>query len=169
MRPPTKEQLEVGVICVTADDFRWEKAHIKSTSLLGSVFARQISFDAGALETVMFRHGYLSEAAASNVWVVKDGKVLGTPRDNLVLEGIRYGLIEELCSSLGLGFELRRISRAEVLSADELLLSSATKEVLAITTLDGQPVGNPAHRGAPGPIGKQLLAAYQLAKQAPAN
>ena len=141
MRPPTAEQLENGVACVTADDFRWEKAHIKSTSLLGSVFARQISFDAGALETVMFRHGFLSEAAASNVWVVKDGKVLGTPKDNLVLEGIRYGLIEELCRTLGLDFELRRISREEVLAADELLLSSATKEVIAITTLDGQPVG----------------------------
>ncbi len=169
MRPPTEEQIESGVVCVTANDFRWEKAHIKSTSLLGSVFARQISFDAGALETVMFRHGFLSEAASSNVWVVKDGKVLGTPRDNLVLEGIRYGLIAELCAGLGLGFELRRISREEVLSADELLLSSATKEVIAVTTLDGQPVGLPAHRGSPGPIGKQLYAAYQLAKQASAT
>lgn len=168
MRPPTAEQLENGVACVTADDFRWEKAHIKSTSLLGSVFARQISFDAGALETVMFRHGFLSEAAASNVWVIKDGKVSGTPRDNLVLEGIRYGLFEKLCSDLGLEFTLRRISRDEVLAADELLLSSATKEVIAITTLDGQPFGNAAHRGMPGPIGKQLYAAYQLAKQAAA-
>ena len=166
MRTPTAEQLEHGVACVTADDFRWEKAHIKSTSLLGSVFARQISYDAGALETVMFRHGHLSEAAASNVWVVKDGKVLGTPKDNLVLEGIRYGLMEELCAGLGLNFELRRISRDEVLRADELLLTSATKEVLAVTSLDGRPVGNAAHRGSPGPIGKQLHAAYQQAKLA---
>lgn len=169
MRPPTAEQLANGVACVTADDFRWEKAHIKSTSLLGSVFARQISFDAGALETVMFRRGFLSEAAASNVWVVKDGKLFGTPKDNLVLEGIRYGLIEELCRGLGLAFTLRRISREEVLDADELLLSSATKEVLPITTLDGQPVGNPAHRGRPGPIGQQLHAAYQEAKRASAG
>ena len=169
MRPPTPEQLEHGVACVTADDFRWEKAHIKSTSLLGSVFARQISFDAGALETVMFRHGYLSEAAASNVWVVKDGTVFGTPKDNLVLEGIRYGLIEELCKTLGLRYQLRRISRAEVLAADELLLSSATKEVLPVTTLDGEPVGHPAHRGRPGPIARQLYAAYQDVKQASAD
>ena len=151
-----------GVACVTADDFRWQKAHIKSTSLLGAVLSRQISFDAGATETVMFRGGFLSEAAASNVWLVKDGRVLGTPKDNLVLEGIRYGLIEEICQQQGIPFELRRISRDEVLQADELLLSSATKEVLAITLLDGKPVGN----GAPGPVGERLYAGYQQAKQA---
>ncbi|OGB80767.1 MAG: D-amino acid aminotransferase, partial [Burkholderiales bacterium RIFOXYC12_FULL_60_6] len=141
MKLPTEAQRSQGVACVTADDFRWEKAHIKSTSLLGAVFARQISFDAGALETVMFRNGFLSEAAASNVWVVKDGRVLGTPKDSLVLEGIRYGLIEDICRTRGIPFELRRISREEVQQADEVLLSSATKEVLPVTLLDGRAVG----------------------------
>ncbi len=161
MKLPSAQQREQGVACVTAADFRWEKAHIKSTSLLGAVFARQISVDAGALETVMFRGDYLSEAAASNVWVVKNGTVMGPPKDKLVLEGIRYGLIEEICRASGIGFELRRITRAEVLAADELLLSSATKEVLPVTLLDGQPVGN----GKPGPIYAALYAAYQQAKQ----
>ncbi|WP_288253223.1 D-amino acid aminotransferase [uncultured Hydrogenophaga sp.] len=159
MKLPTAEQRSRGVACVTADDFRWQKAHIKSTSLLGAVFARQISADAGALETVMFRDGFLSEAAASNVWVVKNGTVMGPPKDHLVLEGIRYGLIESICRDNGIPFDLRRISRDEVLAADELLLSSATKEVLPITTLDGRPVGN----GQPGPVGARLLAAYQRA------
>lgn len=161
MVQPTAEQRAQGVTCVTADDFRWEKAHIKSTSLLGSVFARQISVDAGAVETVMFRHDYLSEAASSNVWVVKNGTVLGPPRDNLVLEGIRYGLIEAICQEQGIPFELRRIRRDEVLAADELLLSSATKEVLPVTTLDGQPVGD----GLPGPVYRALYAGYQASKQ----
>jgi D-alanine transaminase len=168
LRAPSKEQRTKGVACVTADDFRWEKAHIKSTSLLGAVFARQISFDAGATETVMFRDGFLSEAAASNVWVVQDGKIMGTPTDNLVLEGIRYGLIGDICRDLGIPFELRRISREEVFAADELLLSSATKEVLAITTLDGQPIGHPSHSGRPGPVCGRLYAAYQDAKLASA-
>ena len=161
MSPPSDAQRSQGVACVTADDFRWEKAHIKSTSLLGAVFARQISFDAGAVETIMFRHGFLSEAAASNVWLVKDGKVLGPPKDHLVLEGIRYGLIEEICRAQGIGFELRRVTRDEVLNADELLLSSATKEVLAVTRLDGLPVG----QGRPGPVYAQLHAGYQKAKE----
>ncbi len=166
MRTPSEAQRTQGVACVTADDFRWQKAHIKSTSLLGAVFARQISFDAGALETVMFRDGFLSEAAASNVWVVRDGTVMGPPKDNLVLEGIRYGLIDELCQDIGVPFALRRIPRDEVFTADEILLSSATKEILPVTTLDGQPVGHAAHRGKPGPIAQRLHEAYQRAKAA---
>ena len=161
MKLPTPEQRTQGVTCVTADDFRWEKAHIKTTSLLGAVFARQISVDAGALETVMFRDGFLSEAAASNVWVVKNNRLMGPPRDNLVLEGIRYGLIEEICREQGIALELRRISRDEVLAADEVLLSSATKEVLPVTRLDGKPVG----KGLPGPVYARLDAGYQAAKQ----
>lgn len=161
MKLPSVQAKAEGVACVTADDFRWEKAHIKSTSLLGAVFSRQISADAGALETIMFRGDYLSEAASSNVWVVKAGKLLGPLKDNLVLEGIRYGLFEELCRAQGIPFELRRITKAEVLDADELLLSSATKEVLPVTTLDGVKVGT----GEPGPIYTKLYAAYQQAKE----
>lgn len=162
MKSATPAQRAQGVACVTADDFRWQKAHIKSISLLGAVFARQISYEQGALETVMFRDGLLSEAAASNVWVVKNGVVMGPPKTNLVLEGIRYGAIEELCGQEGIAFELRPLPRAEVLAADELMLSSATKEVLPITTLDGRPVGT----GQPGPTYQKLYAAYQRAKDA---
>jgi D-alanine transaminase len=162
MALPSAEARAKGVACVSADDFRWRKAHIKSISLAGAVMSRQISADAGALETVMYRDGFLSEAAASNVWVVKDGAVLGVPKDNLVLEGIRFGLVEQLCREAGIPFQLRRITRDEVLAADELLLSSATKEVLPVTTLDGRPVGD----GQPGPIYQRLYAGYQRAKQA---
>jgi D-alanine transaminase len=160
MKLPTQSQLSDGVSCVTADDFRWQKAHIKSTSLLGAVFSRQISVDAGALETIMFREGFLSEAASSNVWVIKNDILKGPPKDNLVLEGIRYGLMEEICLEQGIRLELTRISREEVLDADELLLTSATKEVLAVTRLDGKPVG----KGRPGPVFVKLHAGYQAAK-----
>ncbi len=164
MKLPSDAQRRDGVACVTADDFRWEKAHIKTTSLLSAVFSRQISVDAGALETVMFRGDYLSEAAASNVWIIKGGKVMAPPKDQLVLEGIRYGLIEEICRSVNIPFELRRITRAEVLDADEILLSSATKEVLPVTRLDSQLVGHGAQAGMPGPVYAKLYAAYQRAK-----
>lgn len=160
--PPVADAVRAkGVACVSAADFRWQKAHIKSTSLLGAVLARQISVEAGAAETVMFRDDWLSEASSSNVWIVKDGAVFGPPKDNLVLTGIRYGLIERLCAEQGIPFALRRIARAEVFGADELLLSSATKEVLPVATLDGQPIGN----GHPGPIYQALYAAYQEAKR----
>ena len=168
MKPIAAKDRDNGVACISAEDFRWEKAHIKSTSLLGAVFSRQISADVGALETVMFRHGFLSEAAASNVWVVKNDQVLGPTKNHLVLEGIRYGLIEDICAQQGISFTLRPIARSEVFEADELLLSSATKEVLAITTLDGQAVGHGATAGKPGPIYQRIFQAYQAAKKAAA-
>ena len=161
MATPSAEQRAQGVACVTADEFRWEMAHIKSTSLLGAVLARQISAQAGAAETILFRQGWLSEASACNVWLVKNGKLMGPPKDHLVLAGIRFAVLEHLCEQLGLPFELRPIARDELLGADELLLSSASKEVLPVTRLDGQPVGN----GQPGPIYDKLYAAYQDLKR----
>jgi D-alanine transaminase len=166
MKPPTAEQRHHGVACVSARDFRWERCDIKSTSLLGNVLARQMSADHGAVETVMFRNGWLTEASASNVWVVHEGAVLGPPKSEHVLEGIRYELIRELCEEQGIGYNLRAIPEADVFSADELLLSSATKEVLAVTTLDGHPVGHGALRGKPGPIYARLHEGYQRAKLA---
>jgi D-alanine transaminase len=166
MKPPSAEQRHKGVACVSARDFRWERGDIKSISLLGNVLARQISADHGALETVMFRNGFLTEASGSNVWVVHEGAVLGPPKSEHVLEGIRYELIRELCEECGIAFNLRPIPEADVLSADELLLSSATREVLPVTTLDAEPVGHGALRGKPGPVYGRLYEAYQRAKLA---
>jgi D-alanine transaminase len=170
LKQPTPDQRHHGAACVTARDFRWERGDIKSVSLLGAVLARQISADKDAMETVMFRDGHggqrwLTEAAASNVWVVHEGAVLGPPKSEHVLEGIRYELIRELCEEVGIAFNLRPISEGEVMAADELLLSSATKEVLPITTLDGQPVGHGSLRGRPGPVYARLNEAYQRAKR----
>jgi len=164
MKPATAEQRHQGVTCVTARDFRWERGDIKSISLLGNVLARQISADHGATETIMFRDGFLTEASSSNVWVVHEGAVLGAPKSEHVLEGIRYELIRELCEEAGIGYNLRPISEAEVLAADELMLSSATKEVLAVTQVDGEAVGHGALRGKPGPVYAKLFEAYQRAK-----
>ena len=166
MKPPTPEQRHQGVACVTARDFRWERGDIKSVSLLGNVLARQISADRGAAETIMFRDGLLTEAAASNVWVVHEGALLGPPKSEHVLEGIRVELLRELCEEEGIAYNLRPIPEAEVLGADEVLLSSATKEVLAVTTIDGEGVGHGALRGKPGPVYAKLYEAYQRAKAA---
>lgn len=164
MKPPTAEQRRQGVACVTARDFRWERGDIKSISLLGNVLARQISADQGAVETILLRNGFLTEASASNVWIVHEGAVLGPPKSEHVLEGIRYELLAELCEELGIGFNLRPIGEAEVYAADEILLSSATKEVLPVTRLDGEPVGHGAGKGKPGPVYARLYEAYQRAK-----
>jgi D-alanine transaminase len=160
--PPSPEARENGVACVTMNDERWLHCDIKSVSLLGNVLAAQFAAENDAVESIQFRDGYLTEASSSNVWIVKDGKLMAPPKDNLILEGIRYGLIEEFCKAGDIPFEARRITRNEVFGADEVLLSSATKEVLAVSTIDGKPVGS----GKPGPVYRKLYEAYQAAKAA---
>jgi D-alanine transaminase len=164
MKAATPEQRHRGVACTTARDFRWERGDIKSISLLGNVLARQMSADHGAVETIMFRDGFLTEAAASNVWIVHEGALLGPPKSEHVLEGIRVELLRELCEDCGIAYNLRPIPEADVLSADEVLLSSATKEVLPVTSIDGELVGHGALRGKPGPVYAKLHEAYQRAK-----
>ena len=165
VKAPSGEQRHQGVSCITARDFRWERGDIKSISLLGNVLARQMSADHGAIETIMYRNGFLTEASASNVWVVHEGALLGPPKSDHVLEGIRYELVRELCEECGIAYNLRPLAEADVTGADELLLSSATKEVLPVTSLDGEAVGHGALRGKPGPVYAKLYEAYQRAKQ----
>ena len=164
LKAATPEQRHQGVACVTARDFRWERGDIKSTSLLGNVLARQISADRGALETIMFREGHLTEAAASNVWIAHEGALLGPPKSEHVLEGIRVDLLRELCDDCGIAYNLRPLSEADVRAADEVMLSSATKEILSVTHIDGEEVGHGALRGKPGPVYAKLYEAYQRAK-----
>jgi D-alanine transaminase len=158
------EQRERGVAAVSLPDERWLHCDVKSTSLLGNVLAKQAAVEAGGFECIMFRNGFLTEGSSANIWVARNGRLLCPPRDNLILEGIRVALIEELCARAGLTLEIRPITREEVLSADELILSSATKEVLPITSLDGKAVGTGLEKGKPGPMYKALFEAYQYAK-----
>lgn len=169
-KPVPAEARHQGVACVSARDFRWERGDIKATSLLGNVLARQIAVDQGAAETILFRDGphggpWLTEGSSSNVWIVHEGALLGPPMNEHVLEGIRVALLRELCEEEGIAYNLRPISEADVRAADELLLSSSGREVLAVTKLDGDLVGHGALRGKPGPVYGRLYEAYQRAKR----
>ena len=164
LKAASAEQRHHGVACISARDFRWERGDIKSTSLLGNVLARQMSADHDATETIMFRDGYLTEAAASNVWIAHEGALLGPPKSEHVLEGIRVELLRELCEDAGIAYNLRPITEADVRAADEVMLSSATKEILPVTRIDGEEVGHGAMRGKPGPVYSRLFEAYQRAK-----
>jgi len=156
MTPPSEAVRNKGVRLIGIPDMRWLHCDIKSVSLLGNCLAKQAAVEAGVDEVAQFRDGNLTEGASCNVWVVKQGKLIAPPKNNLVLEGIRYGLLEELTKAAGIPFELRPISRAEVESADELMISSATREVLPVVELDGKQVSS----GQPGPIYQKLRAAY---------
>ena len=161
MTTPPREQVENGVPCITMSDFRWLKCDIKSVSLLGNCLAKQLAVDADALEVVMFRDGYLTEASASNVFVVRDGVLLTPPKNHLVLPGITYDVVIELAAANKIPFEAREIHETEVKAAQEVWVTSSTKEVLAVTSLDGRAVGD----GKPGPVFRRMHALYQQFKQ----
>jgi len=158
---PPQELVERGAAAVTAKDDRWHRCDIKSISLIGSCLLRQVSADVGAVETILFRDGVLTEASASNVFVVKGGVILSPAKTNLILPGITYDVIAEIAQAAGLPLEYREISEAEVRAADEVWVTSSSKEVLAIVTLDGKPVAG----GKPGPLFRRVHALYQEFKQ----
>jgi D-alanine transaminase len=158
---PSKDQVENGVACITASDFRWLKCDVKSVSLLGNCLLRQAAADAGAVEVVLFRDGCLTEASSSNVFVVRDGKLLAPPKDNLILPGITYDVVLELAAACGVPIERRPVTEAEVRGADEIWVTSSTKEVLAVTTLDGAKVGS----GRPGEVFRVMHQEYQEFKR----
>jgi D-alanine transaminase len=157
---PTREQVEKGVAVITAEDNRWKRCDLKTTSLLGNVLMRQLAAEAGAIETVMFRDGFLTEASASNVLVVISGTIVAPPKDNLILPGITYDATFEFARDAGMPVAVRPVPRAEALGADEMWLTSSTKEVLAVTTVDGRPFGG----GVPGPVFRRAWEVFQSRK-----
>ncbi|HUK05946.1 MAG TPA: D-amino acid aminotransferase [Burkholderiales bacterium] len=158
---PPQELVERGAVAVSAVDYRWQRCDIKSISLIGNCLLRQASADAGAAETILFRDGRLTEASASNVFVVRGGVILSPPKSNLILPGITYDVVVELAQAGGLPLEFRDVTEAEVRGADEVWVTSSSKEVLAIVELDGKRVGE----GRPGPVFRRVYALYQEFKQ----
>ena len=158
---PPREVIERGAEAVSAQDNRWLRCDIKSISLIGNCLLRQLSADAGAVETVLFRDGKLTEASASNVFVVRSGVIQAPPKSNLILPGITYDVVLELARDAKLPVEIRDVTEAETRAADEIWVTSSSKEVLAIVKLDGRPVGT----GKPGPVFRRMYQLYQEFKQ----
>jgi D-alanine transaminase len=158
---PPQAQVDKGGAAVSAIDNRWLRCDIKSISLLGNCLLRQTSAEAGAVETILFRDGKLTEASASNVFIVRRGVIQSPPKSNLILPGITYDVVSELARANNLPLEFRDVSEAEVRAADEIWVTSSSKEVLAIVELDGKRVGD----GRPGPVFRRMHQLYQEFKQ----
>lgn len=158
--PPPAELLVSGASAVTAIDNRWIRCDVKAISLLPNVLLRQLAVDVHAIETILIRDGFLTEGAASNIFVVKDNVLLAPPKSHLMLPGITYDVILELAATNQITHEVREISEAEIRAADEILLTSSTKEIMPITSLDNKSVGN----GKPGAMFTQLHKLYQQYK-----
>jgi len=158
---PPREIVHKGAAAVSAHDNRWLRCDIKSISLIGNCLLRQLSVEAGAAETILFRDGKLTEASSSNVFVVKRGVILSPPKSSLILPGITYDVVLELARGTNLPLEVREVAEAEVRAADEIWVTSSSKEVLPVVSLDAAPVGD----GRPGPVFARMYQLYQEFKQ----
>ncbi|SFO19031.1 D-amino acid aminotransferase [Nitrosospira briensis] len=158
---PPRELLATGVAAITADDNRWLRCDIKAISLLPNVLLRQMAIDAGAMETILLRDGFMTEGAASNIFLAKDGVLLAPPKNHLMLPGITYDVVLELAAAEKIPCEVREVSEYELRTAQELLLTSSTREIMPVTRLDGKPVGE----GKPGAMFARLYRLYQSYKQ----
>ena len=158
--PP--EQLAQGVVAVTAADIRWSRCDIKAIALLANALLRQQAIDQGAAEAILVRDGVVTEGAASNIFVVKNGHLVTPPKGPFILPGITRDLVVEIARTKGIPCDELPVKTEILLSADEVWLTSSTKEILPITRIDGRPVGN----GKPGPMHAKMFALYKEYKQA---
>ena len=157
LKYPEPAQLAAGVAAITVPDIRWQRCDIKAIALLPNVLMRQQATEQGAAEAILLRDGLMTEGSASNIFVVLKNTLVTPPKGPFILPGITRDLALELARTHGVACEERAVTEFELRSAEELMLSSSTKELLPITRLDGKPVGN----GKPGPLHARLHALYQ--------
>ena len=160
LSPVNKEELRPGVSAITLDDIRWKACNIKSISLLGNILLRQQAHDRNAAEAILINDGNAVEGAASNVFIVKDGVLITPPTSFCLLPGITRDLILELAKKHQFKYEVRDIAEDELSSADEIWLTSSTKEILPVIELNGIVVAN----GQSGPIWEKMIDIYQAYK-----
>jgi D-alanine transaminase len=145
-----------GLSAISMDDFRWSRCDIKSIALLPNVMMRQHAVQQGCAEAILIRDGFATEGSATNFFIVKNGIVITPPKSNFILPGITRDLTVELCRDNGVAIEERSVSETELNQADEIWLSSSTKEIVPVVMLNGAPVGN----GKPGPVWKTVAHLY---------
>ncbi len=156
----SQEQLDDGVELITSEDIRWQRCDIKVISLLANILAKQDAVLASAVEAIMVRDGYALEGAASNLFVVHDGSVYTHPKDHLILPGITRDFVIELLNELNIECKQQSIPKDWLYSADEVWITSSTKEVLAATNIDQKIIAN----GKPGELWRKTYDLYQQKK-----
>lgn len=146
-----------GVAAITLDDTRWQLCNIKAITLLANVLLRQEAVENGAAEALLVRDGHVLEGSASNVFILLNGMLITPPKGHELLPGITRDLVLELAGRHAIPFEERPIRMDELRSAQEVWVTSSTREVLPVISLDGQTVGN----GQPGALWERMNALYQ--------
>ncbi|GMR03650.1 MAG: hypothetical protein BMS9Abin22_151 [Gammaproteobacteria bacterium] len=157
LNPPDPETLASGVSAITTPDIRWQRCDIKATALLANVLLRQQAVDQGVVEAILLRDGSMTEGAASNIFIVSGGRLVTPPKGPYILPGITRDLVLELARANQVPCAEEPVSEAHLFSAEEVWLTSSTKEILPITRINDKPVG----RGKPGPVYARLRALYK--------
>ncbi len=164
-RPLLKKDRSAGISAIVEEDIRWKYCHIKAITLLPSVILRHKARQAGATEALLVKDGYLTEGAASNVFIVKDGVVKTPPTNGSLLPGITRDLLVELLMEANIPCEEVAITEKELRQADEIWITSSTWEIVPVVKLDAEPVGT----GKPGEVWQQATEMYQAFKTAMAK
>lgn len=159
-KPLQQPDNTAGSVAIIREDIRWQWCHIKAITLLPGVLLRYEAYQAGAREAILVRDGQVTEGAASNVFVCKDGHVRTPPKGERLLPGITRDLVIELLKGEGLDCEEAAVSEHELREADEIWITSSTQEIVPIIRLGNQPVGD----GVPGPLWQRAARAYQQFK-----
>lgn len=150
-----------GIKCITLPDIRWQRCDIKAITLLANSLLKQQAHEQGAQEALLIKDGHLTEGAASNAYIVKNDVIYTPPKSSELLPGITRDVVLSLAKRAGIELHQQQITEAELHDADEIWISSSTREVLPVTVLDDHPVAS----GQPGPVWQALIALYQQLKQ----
>ena len=161
LKPLSLDILNQGVAAICLEDIRWKYCHIKSIALLSNILLRQEALDKGAMEAILIRDGKITEGAASNVFIVIKGRLVTPPKGPYLLPGITRDLVLELAKGHGIAAQEADISLNDLQNADEIWLTSSTREIVPVTKLDGKPVKS----AKPGPLWRQITQIYQQYKQ----
>lgn len=152
---------EQGIAAVTLDDIRWRFCNIKATTLLPNVLLRQEAKERGAMEAILIRDGLAIEGAASNLFIVDDGQIITPPKGEHLLPGVTRDLVLELAAEAEIPYCEAAIRADQLESADEIWLTSSTREIMPVTHLNDRPINN----GRPGKLWQQLLSRFQAYKE----
>jgi D-alanine transaminase len=158
---PEEPSENSGIAVITLDDVRWRLCNIKATTLLANVLLKQQAKDAKAVEAILIRDGEAMEGAASNLFIVSNAELITPPKSNYLLPGITRDLILELAANNGITYRERAIKEGELETADEIWLTSSTKEIMPVITLNGKPVAG----AKPGKLYKRMSAIYAEYKE----
>lgn len=148
---------EAGIKAITLPDIRWQKCDIKAITLLPNVLLRQQAIDAETAEAILIRNGYATEGAASNLFIVQNGVLVTPPKGPSLLPGITRDLVLELAAANGIPFREAGITEQALGQAEEIWVTSSTREISPVTHLNDSIVAN----GQPGPLWQRMIRLYQ--------